>query len=317
MALVSLAAITPVQAILAGGECASPADSPANRIDIRGAASPFNAIGSLSISAGGVSYLGSATAIARNWILTAGHNLDLNDSGSPTAGLSINFNLPGFGTFSATSFYTCPGFTGFANPSNQRDLGLIYLSTPLPTGINYPDLSGNLQTGSTVTLAGFGRSGYGSYGYTTLATLTDRRIGYNVIDSFQTNDLGGGFPAVFFYDFDSPDTTGQVGGSLGNNLESIIGPGDSGGPLLVADGTGYDLVGVNTFIAGYGGLFGDTGGGIVVAPYVNWIDQTMAQVVPEPSILGLCLLALPICLFQNFIRLGRFGPPPSGRPVRK
>lgn len=51
-------------AIMAGDENALPADSPANRLDTLGAASPFNAIGSLSISAGGFSYLGSATAIS-------------------------------------------------------------------------------------------------------------------------------------------------------------------------------------------------------------------------------------------------------------
>lgn len=304
MAIVALSAVMRVHAILAGDERALPKDSPANRLDTLGAASTFNSVGSLTISAGGISYIGSATAIAPNWILTTGHNLDLNDSGSPTAGLSLNFNLPGFGTFAGTSFYTCPGFTGFANSSIQRDLGLIYLSTPLPSGINYPSLTGNLQAGSTVTLAGFGRSGYGSYGYTTLASLTDRRIGYNVIDSFQADDLGGDFPAVFLYDYDLPGTTGQAGGSLGNNLETIIGPGDSGGPLLLADGAGYDLVGVNTFVEGYGGHFGDIGGGIVVAPYLNWIDQTMAQAVPEPSILGMCMLALPVFLFRRFTRPG-------------
>jgi len=46
--------------------------------------------------------MGSATAISPNWVLTAGHNLDLDDNGSPDAGLSINFNLPGFGTYTVT-----------------------------------------------------------------------------------------------------------------------------------------------------------------------------------------------------------------------
>ena len=282
--------------ILAGDENALPADSPANRLDTLGAASPFNAIGSLSISAGGFSYIGSATAISPNWILTAGHNLDLNDVGSPTPGLSISFNLPGFGTYAASSFYTCPGFTGFGNPSIQNDLGLIYLATPLPVGVFYPSLNGSLSTGTEFLMAGFGRSGYGNYGYTTPATLTDRRIGYNVVNSFQTDQGGGGFNAVFLYDFFSPATTGQPGGSLGNNLESIIGPGDSGGPALVADGNGYDIAGVNTFVEGYGGQFGDIGGGIVLAPYVGWIDSTIAS-VPEPSVSALIVLGLAIALF--------------------
>lgn len=260
-------------AILAGGETASPTDSPALRVDPLGAASPFNSIGALAISSGGFSYRGSGTAISPNWVLTAGHNLDLNDNGTPDAGLNISFNLPGFGVYSASGFYTAPGFTGFGNPSVQRDLGLLYLSTPLPAGVLYPSLNGSLQIGSQVTLVSFGRSAYGDYGYTTFASLTDRRIGQNRIDSFHLDDLGGGFPAIFRYDFDSPDSTGLPGGSLGNNLETLIGPGDSGGPLLLDNGGGYSLVGVNTFIEGYGGRFGDIGGGVAPCS-VHRLDQS-------------------------------------------
>ena len=245
----------------------------------------------LAISSGGFSYRGSGTVISPNWVLTAGHNLDLDDNGSPDAGLNINFNLPGFGAFTASGFYTAPGFTGFGNPSVQRDLGLLYFATPLPTGIWFPSLQGSLQIGAQVTLVGFGRSGYGDYGYTTFASLADRRSGQNVVDSFQPDDHAAGFPAIFRYDFDSPDSTGLPGGSLGNNLETLIGPGDSGGPLLLDNGSGYSLVGVNTFIEGYGGRFGDLGGGVVLEPYLDWITQTTGLPVPEPSSLALLLLS--------------------------
>jgi hypothetical protein len=281
--------------IMAGDETALPVDSPAIRLDTLGSGSPVNAVGSLAISSGGFSYKGSATAISPNWVLTAGHNLDLNDNGSPDGGLSINFNLPGFGTYVASSFYTCPGFTGFGNPSIQRDIGLLYFATPLPTGILYPSLQGHLQVGNQVTLVGFGRSGYGNYGYTTDASLTDRRAGANMVDSFALDDQGGGFNALFLYDFDAPDTFGLAGGSLGNNVESLIGPGDSGGPLLVGDGTIFSIAGVSTFIEGYGGRFGDIGGGVVLAPYLDWIGDTTGLAIPEPSagwllVLGLLLL---------------------------
>ena len=288
----ALGPVSNVQGILAGDETALPADIPAARLDLLGNISPFNAVGSLAIFSGGFSYKGSATAISPNWVLTAGHNLDLNDNGSPDAGLNINFNLPGFGVFSASAFYTCPGFTGFGNPSIQRDIGLLYLSTPLPEGVSYPSLQGVMQAGNQATLVGFGRSGYGNYGYTTSATLTDRRVGYNVVETFTPDDLGGGLPALFRYDFDAPDTFGQPGGGLGNNLESLIGPGDSGGPLLLFNGSGYSIAGVNTFIEGYGGRFGDIGGGIVLAPYLGWISDTTGLLVPEPSVAWLLLLGL-------------------------
>lgn len=297
--LALLLSVEQADAIMAGDETALPADSPAARLDLLGSSSPFNAVGALGISAGGFSYKGSATAISSSWVLTAGHNLDLNDNGSPDAGLSISFNLPGFGTYAASSFYTCPGFTGFGNPSIQRDLGLIHLATPLPQGVVYPSLRGVMAVGNQATLVGFGRSGYGNYGYTTSATLTDRRVGYNVVDAFTPDDLGGGFPALFRYDFDSPDTVGLPGSSLGNNLESLIGPGDSGGPLLLFDGSGYSIAGVNTFVEGYGGRFGDMGGGVVLASYLDWIGGTTGLAVPEPSAVWLLLLGLAVLVSRR------------------
>jgi hypothetical protein len=153
-----------------------------------------------------------------------------------------------------------------------------------------------------VTLAGFGRSGFGDYGYTTFASLTERRTGQNVIDSLQLDDQGGGFPAIFRYDFDSPDSTALPGGSLGNNLETLIGPGDSGGPLLLDNGNGYSLVGVNTFIEGYGGRFGDIGGGIVLEPYLDWINQVTGLPVPEPSGIALVIVGV---LVSRCARRGR------------
>jgi hypothetical protein len=282
--------------IMAGDENSLPADSPAARLDPLGAASPFNVVGALQIISGGFSYKGSATAISPNWILTAGHNLDLNDNGSPDAGLSIDFNLPGFGVFTASAFHTFPGFTGFGNPSIQRDLGLLYLSTPLPDGILFPSLQGVMQVGDQATLVGFGRSGYGNYGYTTDATLTDRRTGVNVVDSFTTDDLGGEFNALFHYDFDLPDTFGLAGGSLGNHLETIIGPGDSGGPLFLANGDGYRLVGVNTFTEGYGGQFGDIGGGIVLEPYLDWISATTGLAIPETSAIWVLIMGISLLI---------------------
>jgi hypothetical protein len=310
--LLAFAGFAPnAHAILAGGETALPPDSPAIRLDALGAASPFNAVGALAINAGGFSYHGSATALSPHWVLTAGHILDLNDNGQPDAGLGVNFHLPGFGVYSASSLFTTPGFTGFGNPSIQHDLGLLYFETPLPDSLNYPSLAGVPLIGAEVTLVGFGRSGYGDYGYTTLASLTDRRVGQNVIDSFTPDELGSGLPALFHYDFDAPNTAGVPGGSLGNAIETLIGPGDSGGPLFRFDGSAYVLVGVNTFVQGFGGRFGDGGGGVVLEPYLGWIGQTTALPVPEPSPLALLLLG-----WALVFRGGRGGPASTGKMSR-
>ncbi len=263
-------------AILAGGEFDLPADSPSSRLDTNGL---YSFTGALEISSGGSRYYGSATALSPNWVLTAGHNADLNDDGQVDAGLSVNFYLPGFGNYSASSFSIHPDFTGFANPSIQHDLCLLYFSDPLPN-LLFPTLGNSLTLDATATLVGYGRSGYGSYGYTTSASLTSRRFGYNVIDSFEPDGSG----MIFRYDFDNPNT----GDGLGNNLETIIGPGDSGGSLLV----GSSLVGVNTFTEGYGGRFGDTGGGIALNNEWGWIASTTGLTVPEPASVLLMLFGV-------------------------
>ena len=264
-------------AILAGGEFDLPSDSPSGRIDSLSENSPYNFVGALEISTGSGSYFGSASALSSHWVLTAWHNVDFNDDGNVDAGLSVNFHLPGFGTYAASSYSIHPSFTGFGNPSIHYDLSLLYFSDPLPD-LLFPTLGNSLSIGDTATMIGYGRSGYGSCGYTTGASLTDRRIGYNEIDEFETSGDG----TLYRYDFDDPNT----GDGLGNAIETIIGPGDSGGSLLI----GNSLVGVNTFTEGYGGRFGDIGGGIALNNEWGWIGATTGLTVPEPASVILFLL---------------------------
>ena len=97
-----------------------------------------------------------------------------------------------------------------------------------PSSLNFPTSIPGGSEGQEITLVGFGRSGFGSYGYTSNTTFTDRRVGWNVIDGLESDDEGGGLDEIFIYDFDAPDS----GDSPGNDLESMIAPGDSGGPAL-------------------------------------------------------------------------------------
>lgn len=264
--------------ILAGGETDLPADTPSGRLDTEGT---FSFVGALAISGGGGNYKGSAVALSREWLLTAGHNVDLNDDGLPDNGWGGTFHLPGYGAFAVAQAFTHPEFTGFANPSVNDDLALLHLATPLPVGMGFPTLGRGAGIGDFITLVGFGRSGYGSYGYTTNASLIDRRYGSNVIDGFLMDDEGSGRAEVFHYDFDAPSTVGILGGSLGNDIEALIGPGDSGGAALRQTASGWELIGINTYTEGYGGRFGDTGGGVLVEPYTDWIFQITS--IPAPS----------------------------------
>lgn len=156
----------------------------------------------------------------------------LTADGLPDTSWRGTFHLPGYGSFGVTQAFTNNDFTGFANPPVNDDLALLHLASPLPAGMDFTTLGSGARKGDFITLVGFGRSGYGSYGYTTNASLTDRRFGRNVIDSFQLDDEGAGRAEVFRDDFNAPATTGLPGGSLGNGIETIIGPGDSGGAAL-------------------------------------------------------------------------------------
>ena len=91
--------------ILAGGEMDLPADTPSGRLDTNGA---FSLVGALAISSGGGNFRGSTVALSRDWVLTAGHNADLNDDGLPDASWNGIFHLPGYGSFGVCWAWASP-----------------------------------------------------------------------------------------------------------------------------------------------------------------------------------------------------------------
>jgi hypothetical protein len=101
----SLGVTLPIQAavtsmILAGGETALPSDAPSGRPDGNG---EFAFVGALEISGG---YRGSVVALFPTWVLTAGHNVELNDDGAPDAGWSGIVHLPGYGSYAVAEAST-------------------------------------------------------------------------------------------------------------------------------------------------------------------------------------------------------------------
>lgn len=256
-------------------------------------------MGGLHIFSDSKTFFGTASALSDRWILTAAHNVDIDGDGRVDSGLSLSFHLPGYESVMVSTIQIHPDFTGFANPHINDDLALLYLSAALPSSLNHPILGKAAVIGDTINLVGFGRSGFGSYGYTSDATLTQRRLGANVIDSFEADDEGSGFAEVFLYDFDDPTSFGNPGGSLGNDVETIITPGDSGGPALLATAEGNVLVGVNTFTEGGSGLFGEHAGGILIDPYLPWINQITGLPVPEPNSCFVVLVAVAIQIFRR------------------
>jgi hypothetical protein len=109
-----LADAATLRTILAGGETDLPADTPGGRLDGAGL---FPFVGALEIAGGGGSFKGTAVAISPDWLLTAGHNADLNDDGLPDSFWNSTFHLPEYGSFAVLGAFTHGSFTGFANPS--------------------------------------------------------------------------------------------------------------------------------------------------------------------------------------------------------
>lgn len=282
-------------ALIVGGDPnGSPTDSPAQRVDPNTTTSPFAGVGSLRISFGADTYIGSATVISPIHILTAGHCVDLTDDGTVDVApadliFHLNYGSDLSHSIPARAIYLHPDFTGFGRPSVNDDLAVIELAAPIPAGVPiYPLHTDPFVRIETVTMVGYGLSGDGVNGFTVGPSFSVKRIGNNHADVYIADDEGTAAREVFEFDFDGPHKRTNLFGSptafnltLGNNIEATLGGGDSGGPSFINDGNGnLKIFGVNTF--GFGQkapapLFGSGGGGIVVAYYAEWIQSILAS----------------------------------------
>lgn len=302
--------------IVAGDPAGSPPDSPANRVDPNTTSSRFAGIGSIwsSIASGpsAGNYIGSGTPISPYHILTAGHVVDTDDNGivdpSGTFNFFLNYGADLSHMITAASVTIHPDFAGFGvGGAINDDLAIITLSSPLPVGVPIYSIAAIPADYYTLTLVGYGTSGDGIGGYGVNPDFTVKRSGLNNLEVIDFDDESGYHPssAVELYGFDF-ENSADVGGtdvfglpySYGNDLETVIGGGDSGGPAFVEDAGGnLYLAGVNTFGIG-DGSFGSVGGGIWLESYLPWIqdvvggsgqlsvfdgDPLSLNMVPEPS----------------------------------
>ena len=286
--------------IVAGDPNGTPSDSPSDRVNANTATSPFAGVGSLQINTRRGTYICTATPFDSTHVLTAGHCIDINNDGlsNKKDGItSIYFQLnldvdPGTDLvderIKATSWLPHPEFTGFNRPSINDDLAVVTLSTPIPAGVPiYSLATADMDAGTNLHMVGYGQSGSGVNGYTVGASWTVKRDGENEADAFYTQDDAGKPPAneVFRFDFDGPTGNGTFGGgTLGNDKETTLGGGDSGGPSFALVAGSYQLIGVNTFTQGFAApKFGSLGGGINIFPYVEWINSVATGVSGSSS----------------------------------
>jgi hypothetical protein len=257
-------------------------------VDANLASSPWAGVGAITINGG----VYSGALIDAQHVLTAAHVV-AGQVGTP-GGVGFSLNVGGALTasYTASAVTLYPGFAGTTPGADgvwHDDLAIVTLNAPVASAPTYGLYGGSLKN-KTITLVGYGGGGDGVNGVTVGANASVKRVGQNRVDRLMTDDDGGAFAEVFAFDFDGPTRDSNVFGAsnrstnwtLGADIEAQFAGGDSGSPVFVKDKGVWKIAGVGTFngaTAQSGGsnvAFGSIGGGTILAPYLSWIDATMA-----------------------------------------
>jgi hypothetical protein len=306
-------------------------DSPGSHVDPNGPNSAFSGVVSINIRYDGQSYICSGALVGKRTVVSAGHCVDTNGHGTlvdlhkPGTDVRVVFNTsatPGaFTLVNAAAVSMNPDYQGFGNcPSGvtsfcvNDDISLITLAKDAPAAAKIYKIATNpVDTGTHITMAGYGTTGTGTGGYINgSANFFIKRSGENYMDLFDTNDeqnfSNASAKEVWYADFDGAGKNtfctlfGACTPSLPNNRESGIGGGDSGGPSFINMYGELMLVANNTFSGTFGGqtpgTFGTYFGGVVLGSYETWLQSSARDsltFVPEPgsiALLGLGAVAL-------------------------
>ncbi len=253
-------------------------------VAVNSATSPWSGVGSLSV--GGNLFTG--TLIAPGYVLTAAHVV----AGADLANVSFQVNAGTSYAMAASQIYVNPDYTASTagnaagDPTNHNDLAIIRLAGAVGADIPFYNLySGNLQ-GVDLNFVSFAGS------------TTVKQTGENIADTLFTNVAGTN--KTYMFDFDGPNLSTNVmgGGTLGTNREASMVNGDSGSAAFVYSQGQWQLAGINTFEATFGGqstqsgAYGTGGGGVVLAGYSSWISSVVTAPVPEPESGAMLLVGL-------------------------
>ena len=269
------------------------------------ASSLYDSVGRISFSVGQSSYLASGVLISPDWVLTAGHVVGGNDYlGGGIENLTFSLTAENSVlSFAASAWYAHPGWTYTQGDiAAGYDLGLIHLQSSVSTiqaASLYLSETLQIQAG---TMVGYGATGTGITG-AQAGTAGTKRAGQNMIEVQGDGETISS--SLLFVDFDQPgtDANNVFGGDLPLPLESLIGPGDSGGGLFVTQNQQTFLVGIASFTWGIldgvaDSTYGDVAAFTSTTSQLTWIHAMTGVPIPEPStgallwvgVVGLCWL---------------------------
>jgi secreted trypsin-like serine protease len=269
-------------------------------VDPNLASSPWAGVVSITPTTGGTF---SGVLIDPWHVLTAAHVVS-NNRDSP-GNVVVNLNSGGDQSHrtTASQVFVHPSYTSGNTPSDQQfawndDLAVIRLSQPVLDVSAYPLFTGSPGQNGTPATPTFTMVAYGGYADGLSAEVLKggnpsvKRTGRNQMDDFRDDDEGSGAPEVFLFDFDGPAGSDNLmgGTTLGDDVEAGYAGGDSGSPVFILDNGVWKIAGIAAFhgdppsILGNALQFGAIGGGMLVAPYVSWIQsQQSVSPVPEPQ----------------------------------
>ncbi|MGH8047477.1 MAG: trypsin-like serine peptidase [Chthoniobacterales bacterium] len=239
----------------------------------------FSPVGRVEIDYGrGYEAIATATLYGVDRIVSAGHVFD-SSSLDGAVGVRINF---GRGRVAYIDFLA-PGVVnvhpGYDPVTLADDVSVVFLPPTFQVRTAALYQGGRVRKNTTITFVGFGDTGTGKTGSKTYSIT--KRGGQNTLGNYY---LGG---RDFEVDFDRPGHPeySSLGGKNPIRLESLIGPGDSGGSVWVRIGGRWQIIGINSFgedwfPRGNGNRiqddYGDRSGFVYLPRYYAWMNSLVS-----------------------------------------